>query len=156
MKLCGLYHQNLPLIISRQIIQLGSFNTDGNREWRTTWLIKGYQPSHKNHFFFWVSGKYTTKAPLRSLMAELSTIILLLHKLGTLFILRTSCKSENKQQKNPNKAKPTPQKYMENNTILTITSTICCLTTYSYLGAVEMAQWERSLALQAWWGPDFG
>lgn len=61
------------------------------------------------------------KAPLPSLMAELSSIILYLHQLGTLFILRTSCKSENKQQKNPNKTKqnlPNKQKknYLGNST----------------------------------------
>lgn len=64
------------------------------------------------------------KAPLPSLMAELSSIILYLHQLGTLFILRTSCKSENKQQKNPNKTKQNPPKkkkqtkrnYLENST----------------------------------------
>lgn len=94
------------------------------------------------------------KAPLPSLMAELSSIILYLHQLGTLFILRTSCKSENKQQKNPNKTKQNPPKKKNKQketiwkTVLTITSTICCLTTYSYLGAAEVAQWERTLALQ--------
>lgn len=84
-------------------------------------------------------------------MAELSSILLYLHQLGTLFILRTSCKSENKQQKNPNKTKqnlPKKQKKTIWKTVLTITSTICCLTTYSYLGSAEMAQWERTLALQ--------
>lgn len=54
-------------------------------------------------------------------MAELSSILLYLHQLGTLFILRTSCKSENKQQKNPNKTKQNPPKkqkknYLENST----------------------------------------
>ena len=56
-------------------------------------------------------GNNTMKVPLPSLMAELSMIILLLYQLDTLFILRTSCKSENEQQKNPNKTKPTKKLY---------------------------------------------
>lgn len=48
-------------------------------------------------------------------MAELSSILLYLHQLGTLFILRTSCKSENKQQKNPNKTKQNPPKKQKKN-----------------------------------------